>query len=168
MRDEEEFRDFALAHTQSLYQAARLMCGDAHLAEDLVQETLVKVYVSWGKRSIDSPMAYAQTTLMRTFISSRRKRMSTEWPIPDMPETASPAGDDSSIERLDLIAALSTLPPADRAVLVARYFEDLSIETIAEAMRKSPAAVRRQASRALDKLRAVLAQHQPMDRGARC
>jgi RNA polymerase sigma factor (sigma-70 family) len=83
--------------------------------------------------------------------------MSSERPISDLPET----GDDgctadAAAQRLDLEEALRTLSATDRAVLVARYYDDLAIEEIAEAMRKNPAAVRRQASRALAKLRTVL------------
>lgn len=169
MRDEDQFRSFALAQTESLYRSARLMCGDRQLAEDLVQETLVKLYVSWGRRSIESPAAYARTTLVREYISARRRRASGERPTCDV-SASSPAPDDyaKSIERLDLVAALGLLAPADRAVLVARYFDDLSIEAIAEAMRKSPAAVRRQVSRALERLRVVIGEPQTMEGGARC
>lgn len=172
MRDEDQFRSFALAQTESLYQSARLLCGDPHLAEDLVQETLVKLYVSWGTRSIESPAAYARTTLVRIFISSRRRQASTEQPVSEIQVSPLAAEQTDayavSVERLDLVAALGVLSPVDRAVLVARYFDDLPIEAIADAMRKSPAAVRRQVSRALDRLRVVIGQHQAMEGGARC
>lgn len=145
------------------------MCGDAHLAEDLVQETLAKVYLSWGKRSISNPPAYARTTLVRTFVSNRRRRMTSEKPtaeFPDEPGVLNSA--DASAVRLDLVAALNKLQPTDRAVLVARYFEDLSIDTIAEAMKKNPSAVRRQASRALNKLRIALGDHPLVEGDAPC
>ncbi|HEX5919586.1 MAG TPA: sigma factor, partial [Nocardioides sp.] len=68
-RTQEEFEEFALARTPQLYRAAWLLCGDAHRAEDLVQETLAKVYVRWHRRlggPIEYPVAYAHTTLTRT------------------------------------------------------------------------------------------------------
>lgn len=152
--DDDEFTEFARARTPALFHAARLMCGDAHTAEDLVQETLAKVYLVWGKKRIDNPAAYAHTTLLRTFISIRRRRMSGEYPVEFIPDWEA-SGPDSTA-RIDLMAALGALSPSDRAVLVARYLEDCSIDEIAHALHKNPSAVRRQASRALEKLRAVV------------
>ena len=74
-----EFEEFAYARTPHLLRSAWLLCGDVHQAEDLVQETLAKVYVRWHRRlggRIDNPAAYAQTTLVRTFLSARRRRSS--------------------------------------------------------------------------------------------
>ena len=68
----EDFEEFARARTAALYRQAWLMCGDRHLAEDLVQETLAKVFVKWKR--IDTPYAYAQQTLLRTYLSRRRLR----------------------------------------------------------------------------------------------
>lgn len=150
----DEFREFATARTPALYHAARLMCGDPFVAEDLVQETLAKVYLAWGKRQIDNPAAYAHVTLMRTFISSKRRRSSTERPVEAVRETA--FQDPDIAVRIDLMNALASLPATDRAVLVARYLDDQSIESIADAINKSTGATRRQASRALEKLRAAL------------
>lgn len=72
-KHDEEFLEFASARTSHLFRTAYLMSGDWHQAEDLVQETLGKVYSVWGrKRRIENPDAYAQTVLTRTFISARR------------------------------------------------------------------------------------------------
>ena len=69
MDDDEAFRAFARARTPSLYRAAWLLCGDAHTAEDLVQDTLTKVYLAWDRTVIDNPAGYARTTLVRTYIA---------------------------------------------------------------------------------------------------
>ena len=81
MHQADGFDDFAHAHVQRLGRVAWLLTGDHHAAEDLVQDTLVKLYVHWSKvtRASD-PLRYARTTMLHTFISGRRKRSSTERP----------------------------------------------------------------------------------------
>jgi RNA polymerase sigma-70 factor (sigma-E family) len=159
-RSHEEFEEFAVARTPQLYRAAWLMCGDAHRAEDLVQDTLAKVYVRWHRRlgpPIEHPVAYAHTTLARTFISAQRRRSTHETPIEHLPEPVEPdARDGDAVTRLALRAALEELAPMDRAVLVLRYLEDVSVAETAEALGVSPGAVRNRTVRALDRLRAVL------------
>ncbi len=155
-RAEQEFEVFALARTPQLYRSAWLLCGDRHQAEDLVQETLAKVYVRWRRplsSRIDNPAAYAQTTLTRTFLSGRRRRSSTETPYADLPDQ--PVADTSAASdvRLALRAALADLAPADRVVLVLRYLEDLSVDEVADRMGVSPGAVRSRSLRALARVR---------------
>lgn len=155
-----EFEEFAVARTPQLYRAAWLMCGDAHRAEDLVQDTLAKVYVRWNRRlgaTIEHPVAYAHTTLARTYISAQRRRSNHETPIEHLPERGEDAarGGDAAT-RLALRAALDELAPMDRAVLVLRYLEDVSVADTAEALGVSPGAVRNRTLRALDRLRAEL------------
>ena len=156
-RTQEEFEEFAVARTPQLYRAAWLMCGDAHRAEDLVQETLAKVYVRWHRRlggPIEHPVAYARTTLTRTYISAQRRRSNHETPVEDLPETVEQGADAATT--LALRAALAQLAPLDRAVLVMRYLEDVSVADTADALGVSPGAVRNRSLRALDRLRAVL------------
>nr|WP_300047888.1 SigE family RNA polymerase sigma factor [uncultured Nocardioides sp.] len=156
-RTQEEFEEFAVARTPQLYRAAWLMCGDAHRAEDLVQETLAKVYVRWHRRlggPIEHPVAYAHTTLTRTYISAQRRRSNHETPVDDLPEGVEQRGDADTT--LALRAALAQLAPLDRAVLVMRFLEDVSVADTADALGLSPGAVRNRTLRALDRLRAVL------------
>lgn len=154
-----EFEEFALARATQLYRSAWLLCGDRHQAEDLVQETLAKVYVRWNRRlvaPIDNPAAYAQTTLVRTFLSARRRRSSSELAYADVPEPATPDPASASDLRLALLAALAGLTPLDRAVLVLRYLEDLSVRDVAELLGLSEGAVRSRSMRALERTRPLL------------
>ncbi|MFI5829735.1 SigE family RNA polymerase sigma factor [Streptomyces sp. NPDC051578] len=153
------FREFASGRSGPLYRSACLLAsGDTHLAEDLVQETLGRMYVLWGRVSrIDNPAAYAQTVLVRTFLTHRRRRSAGERPIGEFPETGGPGADGADPAlRLTLLEALGQLAPKDRAVLVLRYWEDRSVEETADAMNVSSAAVRTRSTRALARLRAQL------------
>lgn len=89
---EREFTDFARARTAALHRSAWMLCRDEHEAQDLVQETLTKVYLMWMRplTRIDNPVAYTHTTLTRTFLSSRRKRSSTETPLEEFPREPRP------------------------------------------------------------------------------
>lgn len=152
MSKDREFEQFAVARTPQLYRSAYLLCGDRHRAEDLVQETLAKVYVKWGRR-IDNPAAYAQTTLVRTYISQQRRRSNHEVPYDDLPDvvTADPAA--ASDLRLSLQDVLDGLAPMDRAVLVLRYSEDLGVAEVADLLGLSPGAVKNRSMRALARAR---------------
>ncbi|MGC4943989.1 SigE family RNA polymerase sigma factor [Kribbella sp. DT2] len=151
----DDFEEFARARTPQLYRTAWLLAGDRHHAEDLVQETLAKMYRSWWRmQRIENPAAYAQTVLARTFISQRRKRSWGEQPTAAVPDGVHHSGD---LElRLALRDALAELAPLDRAVLVLRFFEDRSVEQVALDLGKNAGAIRTRTSRALDRLRAVL------------
>jgi RNA polymerase sigma-70 factor (sigma-E family) len=162
VRDETEFTEFATASAPRLYRSALLLCGDPHLAEDLVQETLARIYVRMhtlgrfeGGRfeggRIENPAGYAQTALVRIFISSRRRRSSGEIAVDAVPEMHSLAADDAL--RLTLGAALAELAPLDRAVIVLRHLDDRSVAEVAAALGLSEGAVRNRSMRALDRLR---------------
>ena len=151
MTTEQEFEEFARARTPHLYRAAWLMCGDRHRAEDLVQETFAKVFLKW--RRIDNPAAYAQTTLVRTFISQRRRRSSHEVPYADLPEYAGADPSDASDLRLSLQTVLADLAPLDRAVIVLRYAADQSVDDVAAQLGLSAGAVKNRSKRALERVR---------------
>jgi RNA polymerase sigma-70 factor (sigma-E family) len=154
MSKTDEFEAFAHSRLPQLYRSAWLLCGDTHLAEDLVQETLAKVYTRWMRRvaaPIENPAAYAQTTLVRTFISQRRRRSSRELPSDALPESMASAGDADL--RMAVAAGLAQLPPLDRAVLVLRFLEDLSVTHTATQLGVSEGAVRNRSMRALARLR---------------
>lgn len=151
-----EFEEFALARTLQLHRSAYLLCGERYGAEDLVQETLAKVYVRWhrvGSRRIENPAAYAQTALVRTFLSQRRRRSSRELPYADLPDSPSVDPTEASDLRLALREILDGLPPLDRAVLVLRYSEDLSVAEVARRLGITPGAVKNRSMRALERAR---------------
>lgn len=154
----EDFREFAEGRASHLYRSALLLTGgDVHLAEDLVQEALGRMYVLWGRvHRIDNPAAYAQTVLVRAFLTHRRRRSAGERPLAELPDTLPAASGDDPALRMTLLDALDRLAPKDRAVVVLRYWEDRSVEQTAEALRVSPAAVRTRCVRALARLRTML------------
>ncbi|MFF0297800.1 SigE family RNA polymerase sigma factor [Kitasatospora sp. NPDC004615] len=159
---EEEFVAFAAARSGQLYRSAYFLTGgDAHLSEDLVQETLGQMYTQWHRLyrpswagRIDNPAGYAQTVLVRAYLTHQRRRSSSERPSQVLPELVE-HGPDSAL-RLALVDALGQLPPRDRAVVVLRYWEDRSVEETAAMVKDSSAAVRTRCSRALVKLRGLL------------
>ncbi|GAA0620485.1 SigE family RNA polymerase sigma factor [Kribbella sandramycini] len=154
---EQEFEEFAQARAAQLYRSAWLLCGSHHQAEDLVQETLAKVYARWRRPfgRIDNPSAYAQTTLTRTFLGGVRRRSSGEQPYADVPELLVDDPAAGTDVRLALRALLAELPAADRVVLVLRYLEDLSVDEVADRMGISSGAVRNRSMRALERVRGL-------------
>ncbi|GHF54758.1 RNA polymerase sigma24 factor [Streptomyces mashuensis] len=151
-----DYLEFATARSGYLFRTACLLTGgDRHLAEDLVQETLAKMYRSWRRiNRTQSPVAYAHTVLVRTFLSHRRLRSSGERPSDWFPDSAGHP-DDPEL-RLTLLDGLARLAAKDRAVLVLRYWEDRTVEETAAAMKLSQGAVRVRSLRALQRLRELL------------
>src|SRR4051812_10983094 len=151
---EAAFTEFATVLTPRLFRTALLMCGDWHLAEDLVQTTLGKVFVAWRRvERADSPEAYARGVLTKTFLSHKRVRRNDEQPSVDIGvDRAAPETPD----RLELFEALRTLGALDRAVVVLRYWNDRTVAETANEVGLSESAVRTRASRALVRLRVEL------------
>ncbi len=153
---EREFTEFASVITPRLFRSALLLSGDWQLSEDLVQTTLAKLFVAWGKvRKAENAQAYAHGALTKTFLSYKRVRRNTETPTDTMVEHVTAAADPDL--RLDLFAALGELDKVDRAVVVLRYWEDRSVAETARQLGMSESAVRTRASRAMAKLRETLA-----------
>ena len=148
----EDFESFVAATAHRLLKTAVLLCGEHHLAEDLLQTTYAKLFVSWRRVTASTnPAAYARTALLRTFISQQRKRSSTERPSAALPEPIAPDSDHP--RRMDLLVALRELSATDRAVLVLRYWEDLSVSETAELLDIKEATCRARSARALARLR---------------
>ncbi|WP_121252062.1 SigE family RNA polymerase sigma factor [Nocardioides ferulae] len=153
---DEEFTDFVHASWPSLYRTAYLLLGDHAAAEDLVQTALAKTYAAWSKvRSVEAAPAFARTTLVNTANSwFRRRSWGRERPTDPIPERGAPAPDPS--DRPAVVAALATLPPRQRAVVVLRYYEDLSVAQVARILGCAEGTVKSQTSDALAKLRVEL------------
>ena len=149
------FESFVHATAGSMHRTAVLLCGDHHLAEDLTQTAYAKVFASWRRvAAADDPVAYTRQVLVRTFLSHRRLRRSSERPVEVLPEHAGRAEDPST--RLDLLAALQRLSADDRTVLVLRFWEDLSVADTARLLGTGDAACRQRTARALTRIRALL------------
>ncbi|GGT20243.1 SigE family RNA polymerase sigma factor [Streptomyces purpureus] len=155
--DHGDFEEFVAARGTRLLRMAWLLTGDAHLAEDLLQTVLAKVWPKWPRIAADHPEAYLRKALIHTHTSWWRRRWRGEVPHGVLPERAAPS---DAYEGVDLGqtlgAAVRLLPPRQRAVVVLRYFEDLSVEETAATLRCSPGTVKSQAAKALRTLRAVL------------
>jgi RNA polymerase sigma-70 factor (sigma-E family) len=156
-----EFREFARARARQLFRLAFLMCGDWHEAEDLVQTTLAKVFVAWGRlQRRDSVETYARKVMLNAFLSQRRLKRSGEMPTTDFGDVRAPEVDADL--RMTLLAALRRLPPRSRAVVVLRYVEDHSIESVAQLMGATPSAVKSLNTRGLAQLRELLSADQDL------
>jgi RNA polymerase sigma-70 factor (sigma-E family) len=148
------FEEYAAARQHHLYRTARLLCGDSHRAQDLTQTTLAKLFQHWRRASrADNLDAYARTVLTRTFLAEQRRGLLARrtGALRGGPDP----GHDSDL-RVTLLTALAQLPPRARAIVVLRYWEDLSVETVAELMRCSTGTVKSQCSRSLARLREQL------------
>lgn len=162
----EEFVAFVHATAPQLHRSALLLTGDHHLAEDLTQATYARVFASWRRvQRAGNPVGYTRTILTNTFLSQKRLRRSGETTgrIADIGETLTEGAagpgtgthDDPSV-RMTLFDALAQLSPTDRAVLVARYWEDRSTEQTARDLGITETAVRTRAKRALERLRPLV------------
>jgi RNA polymerase sigma-70 factor (sigma-E family) len=150
----EEFREFAVASQGHLRRSAYLLCGDWHFAEDLVQIAFDRIYRHWNRvRAADNPGAYARQIVYRCFLDSKKKQLDTV-PLEYLPEKASPA--EPTETRLAVLDALKQLPPRTRAVVVLRYWEDMSVEQTAGILNISQGSVKSMASRGLGLLREPL------------
>lgn len=156
---DEEFREFMRNRASPLHQSAYLLCGDWHLAHDLVQETLVKAYQHWPRvRRADSPDAYVRRILLNEVRGRWRRR---EWTVPaarfaDVPEPAVPDATEEIARRAGLLQALLTLPLRQRATVVLRYLEGMSERETAAALGCSEGTVKSQSARALTTLKTFL------------
>lgn len=150
-----EFDDFARSRQAHLRRTAHLLCGDWHLAEDLTQTALAKLYAVWRRvRQLESPDGYARRVLYRTFIDETRRRRWWERLGAQEEDVVAPVSDPDL--RLTLLDALRQLPPRGRAVLVLRFWEDQSVEATAAALGCSVGTVKSQTSRGLGTLRRIL------------
>lgn len=150
-----EFSDFVEAAWPSLYRTAFLILGEHQLAEDLAQTALTKTYASWGKvREPGAAVGYARVVMANTAATwFRRRAWRNERPTEVLPEGATTP--DHS-DRPAVIDALRTLPPRMRAVVVLRYFDDLPVREVAQALSISEGTVKSQTAHALDRLRVQL------------
>lgn len=154
-RRDAEFTEFVASRRRRLYRTAYLLCGDPHRAEDIVQQALAKLYVSWPRvRRAHSVDAYARRSVLNAFIDDGarawRREVASEIEDRARPERVSPEDSDA------LWQALRALPPGQRRVVVLRHYWGLSVEETAADLGVSTGTVKSQTSAALAHLRDVL------------
>ncbi|HEX4060636.1 MAG TPA: SigE family RNA polymerase sigma factor [Streptosporangiaceae bacterium] len=153
---DEEFKDFVRRQRTALLSTATVMTGgDPHLAEDLVQVCLTKLYLAWPRIRSVKLDAYARRVLVNALIDEKRglfrKREQVWAEVPDRPKNTGHDGD-----RYDLLGALGQLAPGMRAAVVLRYVEGLNVQETADVLRCSTGTVKSQASRGLARLRELV------------
>jgi RNA polymerase sigma-70 factor (sigma-E family) len=155
-QSDDDFVQYVSARLRRLHHAAYLMCGEAHRADDLVQSTLVSLYTQWRHaRTAANLDAYVHRILARRFIDEKRSAWSRVLLPGQLPDAAEPDRD-AYVERDAVVTALRTLPAGQRAVIVLRYYSDLSVEETARALGCSTGNVKSQCARGLATLRAGL------------
>ena len=150
-----DFSTFVRVHTPALLRTAYLLTGSSAAAEELVQDTLVRLYPKWGRVSAaDVPLAYVRRALTNGFINSRRRASRREFAVETVPEVVDLwRAEDEIADRDEVWSMLHTLPERQRAALVLRYYADQSDEDIAAALGCRPGTVRSLLSRGLSALR---------------
>ena len=148
-----EFTDYFDRCADSMRFTAFLLCGNWHEAEDVVQAAFLKLYLAGPKLAHrEGLQAYLRQIVVRTFLAERRKvRWRRERLTDEPPEV--PESDQGSEDRLVVWQALASVPARQRAVLVLRYWNDLSVEDTAEALGCSTGTVKSQSNRGLAALR---------------
>jgi RNA polymerase sigma-70 factor (sigma-E family) len=150
---EQAFAAYVAARRRTLLRAAWLLTSDWHLAEDLVQTALAKAYLAWGR--VEDPDPYVRRVLVTTYVTWWRRRWNAEVPTDALPDTAA-ASVDADV-RGQVLDVLRTLPRKQRAVVVLRYFEDLTEAETATALGCSVGTVKSHHARAMAKLRSSAA-----------
>lgn len=168
---DEDFRDFVEAHWLGLVRTAHLLVGDKRAAEDLVQQTLARVYPRWHRRVREgAPLAYVHDAMVHRAISDLRRRRVREtlvgaWagdgsaaqgPMDDQGVPAPAGADRTGDDESPVVGALRELTPRMRAVVVLLYVDDLSEAATADVLGTSVRSVRRDASRGLHRLRGAM------------
>jgi len=155
---QDDFSEYFAARAHALRATAYLLCGDWHRAEDITQVAMTKLYLAWPRLREAGMDAYARKVVVRTFLAEnrrlwrKREHLTTSLPEP-------PVADGDTDQRLLVEAALATVPPRQRAVLVLRYWNDLSVEDTAEVLDCSAGTVKSQAARGIAALRKRLGPH---------
>ena len=154
----QDFVLFVSARWSSLYRLAYLLTASPTAAEDLLQTTLEKAYVNWSRIGrMEFPEAYVRRMLVNALVSSRRRAWLREVPSDSVPEVSAGAIDVGVVDRSLLWPLVCALPARQRAVIVLRYYEDLTEAQIADVLGCAPGTVKSQTSAAMRALRRALA-----------
>lgn len=154
-----DFDAFVAVRGPALLRLAYLLTGHQHDAEDLLQAALARLFVKWPYvLRADNPDSYARALLINLHVGHRRLRRLLEIPAAQLPDRALQANDEAGVlvERDEVAAALRRLAPRQRAVLLLRFYEDVSVEETARVLNCSTGTVKSQTSDALRRLRSLL------------
>lgn len=161
VKDDEhaDFVEWVAVNRSRMRRSAFLLCGDWYLADDLVQDMLGRVYSRWSRVAREGdPSAFARRVMLNLFLDHRRKPLRREQSHARVPETPIVSDLGASVDERDaLVRALRLVAPGQRAVLVLRFWEDLSIEQTADELGRSVGHVKSQSHRGLATLRTALA-----------
>lgn len=152
VQDRPDFAEFVSVRSPALLRTAYLLTGDWSLGEDLLQTALASTWRRWG-RLTGEPEAYVRRTMLNTYLSWRRRRWSSEVPTGELPDRPLADGTSAADDRDLVWTALQRLPRRQRAVVVLRYYEDLTEAETANLLGITVGTVKSQASKALATLR---------------
>lgn len=161
-RADAAYLDYVHGRTPALRRVAYLLSGDEYQADDLVQETITKLYAGWWRISqVQNVDAYVHSMLVRVFLDEKRRGW---WKVrlwgapPERPAEAGGAPENRTVVR----AALGQLPPRQQAVLVLRFLCDLPVADVAGILDCSAGTVKSQTSHGLNTLRKILGERVPV------
>jgi RNA polymerase sigma-70 factor (sigma-E family) len=156
-QDTLEFREFIAARLDSLRRTAFVLSRDWHTADDLVSETVIKLLRMWRRIDKDAnPDAYVHRILINVWLDERRRPWRRESPSVALPDTPRTDHARDAVDRITVLEQLARLPKRRRAVVVLRFYCDMSVEQTAEVLGCSTGTVKSQTARALDTLRTAL------------
>ncbi|GAA0916790.1 SigE family RNA polymerase sigma factor [Virgisporangium aurantiacum] len=146
------FDEFVAVRLTALVRYAAVLAGDRDLAQDVVQDALVRLHARWSR--VEHPEAFVRRMIVREYLSWRRRLLRRRALAAQLPAAGVVVDHAAaSVERADLVRRLSLLPPRQRAVVVLRYYEGLSTAEIADLLGCTEGAVRTFHSRAMSALR---------------
>ena len=166
--EEVGYVEFMLAHSHSLFRTAFLLTGDYQQAEDLVQTTMAKVYLSWSRISVmGQPGAYARRILVNQATSWWRRKSSSEVPLLTLDDKTASGFEDEVAESSTVWDAVLTLAPRQRAVIVLRYYEDLTEAETADVLGISVGTVKSHTHAARQRLASLLTDSHVLETGGK-
>lgn len=157
-RDRDAFSAFVQQRQTALFRTAYLLAGDRGRAEDLLQSALVQTYVAWPRlRRVEAAEAYTRRVLAHTVVSWARRRSYHEVSVREVDTGRTVAGPEGAVTEHSVVwEVVRELPPRQRAVVVLRFYEDLSVAETADLLRCTEGTVKSQTHEAMRHLRTAL------------
>jgi RNA polymerase sigma-70 factor (sigma-E family) len=160
----QQYVEYVTGRLPALRKLAYVLCGDDHHADDLVQQTITKLYIGWRRiRDVEHLDQYVRTMLVRSFVDEKRRPWTRVGLVARLPDRAdSRAGVDERVAQAVVVrAALAQVPRRQQAVLILRFLCDMPVEDVAAALDCSSGTVKSQTSRGLATMRRLLGDASP-------